>query len=140
MTPYGINTLNHGNTPKSQETSGVYTMSLTPLQNASYNSIKDGITTISNNASSPECPPLGFSFFFFFLAYRKPGFVVCGVSLSSLKPSRASGSGMWSKDEVLKHSGGDSEGFYFYYYIVFFLTRTTEVDVFMTMIYVASHS
>lgn len=28
----------------------------------------------------------------------------CGVSLARLKPSRASGSGMWSRDEVSKHS------------------------------------
>lgn len=50
--------------------------------------------------------------FFFFLAYRKPGFVVCGVSLSSLKPSRASGSGMWSKDEVSMHSGVTLKAFF----------------------------
>ena len=53
---------------------------------------------------------------FFFLAYRKPAFV-CGVSLSSLKTSRASGSGMWSKDEVSKHSGVTLKAFY---------TKTTQ--------------
>lgn len=51
------------------------------------------ITTMGNNSSSSQYPPLGF--FFLGSVYRKSAFVVCGVSLSSLKPSRASGSGMW---------------------------------------------
>lgn len=63
-----------------------------------------GITTMRNNASNALC---------FFLGYRKPGFVVCGVSLSSLQPSRASGSGMWNKDEVSKHSGVTPPSFFF---------------------------
>lgn len=58
----------------------------------------------------------------FFSAYRKPGFVACGVSLSSLKPSRASGSGMWSKNEVSKNSGVTVTAFY---------TRTQKVNVIM---------
>lgn len=45
-----------------------------------------------------------------FVANRKPGFVVCGISLSRLKPCRASGLGMWRMK--FRSTGGDTECFF----------------------------